>query len=155
MLTLVEQLNIKSCKAISRRSILSLRAQNTTSAIHTSSIHIFPVNGMATYNVVATGTVILLPKELENAIEVTLASGNVNGSVDVEQGWYELVNNFAYVDPNMQHDNPLIDNFLVPDPIDNTILRRQYTYPGLFPNSTVTVTGAKRYIPIKSNNDFL
>lgn len=118
--------------------------------------HLIPVNGMATYDVAADGQTLLLPKELENAIEVeVLNSSSVNSQSDVTRGWYELVNNFTYVDPNFQHDNPLVDQFLVPDPSDPTILRRQYLYPGLASMSVVRVTGKKRYIPIVSNNDYL
>lgn len=115
---------------------------------------LIPVGGMSTYDVVASGTTLLLPKQLENAIEVTVLSGaTVNGSTDVTQGWYDLVNQFTYVDPSMAFDNPLVDQFLVPDGTDPTILRRQYDYPGLAPNSTVRVTGAKRYIPITQDGD--
>lgn len=114
------------------------------------------VNTMATYDVVASGTLLLLPKELENAIEVeVLSSATVNNQTDVTQGHYDLVNQFTYVDPSTAHDNPLVDLFLKPDPDDSSILRRQYDYPGLQANATVRVTGAKRYVPITSDNDFL
>jgi hypothetical protein len=118
-----------------------------------------PVNGMATYDVVATldsgNQVLLLPKELENAIEVQVLSGaTVNGQTDVTQGW-NLVTNFTYVDPSNAHDNPLIDQGLVPDGIDPTILRRKYIYPGLQSGATVRVTGAKRYVPITGDGDYL
>jgi len=118
-----------------------------------------PVNGMAVYDVVATldsgNQVLLLPKELENAIEVQVLSGaTVNGQTDVTQGW-NLVTNFTYVDPASAHDNPLIDLGLVPDGIDPTILRRKYIYPGLQSGATVRVTGAKRYVPITGDGDYL
>lgn len=117
------------------------------------------VGGMATYDVVSETEidqqVLLLPKELENAIEVDVHYGAaVNSQTDVTQGW-NLVTNFTYVDPANAHDNPLVDLGLVPDPDDDTILRRKYRYPGLAVASTVRVTGAKRYVPITSDDDFL
>lgn len=115
-----------------------------------------PVNGMATYDVVADGTTLLLPAELENAISYEVQGmGTVNESSDVKVGSYNIVNQFTFVDPAAQLDSQLVDEFLQPDPGDPTILRRQYDFPGLTPNATVRVTGAKRYIPITSNNDYL
>lgn len=116
---------------------------------------LIPVGGMAIYDVVASGTTVLLPKELENAIEVEIRSGTINNQTDIKQGWYDLINNFTYVDPSMQHDMPMVDQFMVPDTMDPSILRRQYDYPGLAQGSTVRVTGAKRYLPITSDNDYL
>ena len=117
---------------------------------------IIPVNGMITADVQSSGTTLLLPKEMENAIEVeVLNNAPVNGQTDVTQGYFDIVNQFAYVDPSMAHDNPLVDQFLQPDPNDSTVLRRQYDYPGLSPNSTVRVTGAKRWQPIENDNTFL
>jgi hypothetical protein len=118
-----------------------------------------PVGGQATYDVVATTEsgkqVLLLPKELENAIEVEVLGGaQVNGQTDVTQGW-NLVTNFTYVDPANAHDNPLIDLGLVPDNVDPTVLRRKYIYPGLAAGATVRVTGAKRYVPITADGDYL
>lgn len=118
-----------------------------------------PVGAMATYDVVAGGpggTQLFLPKELENAIEVEVLGGqSVNGSTDVTVGSYDLVNQFAYVDPATAHDNPLVDLFLDVDPVDHTVLRRKYDYPGLDMGATVRVTGKKRYIPIKEDGDSL
>lgn len=114
------------------------------------------VNGCATYDVVADGTELFLPKELENAIEVEVLNGaRVNDSDDVTQGFYDLVSNLSYVDPTSAHDNPLVDMFLEVDPVDHTILRRRYDYPGLAPGSTVRITGAKRYIPLVDDGDSL
>jgi hypothetical protein len=120
---------------------------------------IIPVNGMMTVDIVATTEsgkqVLLLPKELENAIEVEVLGGaQVNGQTDVTQGW-NLVTNFTYVDPANAHDNPLIDLGLVPDSVDPTVLRRKYIYPGLAAGATVRVTGAKRYVPITADGDYL
>jgi hypothetical protein len=115
-----------------------------------------PVNSCMTADVVASGTTLLLPKEMENAMFVeVLGNAPVNGQTDVSNGWYNIVNQFAYVDPSMAHDLPLVDQFLQPDPGDNTILRRQYDFPGLAPNSTVRVTGAKRWLPIENDSTFL
>lgn len=118
--------------------------------------HLIPVGGMATYDVVAAGTTLLLPKELENAIEVEVLNGaTVRNQTDVTQGWYDLVTNFTYVDPAGQHDNPLVDLGLVADEDDAAILRRKYDYPGLENNATVRVTGAKRFLPIVSDGSSL
>lgn len=130
----------------------------TNEATRTLLEEMIPVGGMATYDVVSTTEsgqqVLLLPKELENAIEVEVLSGAaVNGQTDVTQGW-NLVTNFTYVDPANAHDNPLIDLGLVPD-ADPTILRRKYAYPGLAAGATVRVTGAKRYVPITADGDYL
>src|SRR5205085_1347111 len=101
-----------------------------------------------------TGTTLLLPKEMENAIEVqVLGNATVNNQTDVTQGW-SMVNQFAYLTPDSAHDNPLVDQFLQPDPNDATILRRQYDYPGLSPNATVRATGAKRWLPIETDNTY-
>lgn len=156
----------------------------TNEAIKAILDEMIPVNGCATYDVQAsggpTGGYILLPKQLENAIEVEVMGGSatnphsVNMSTDVRQGWYDIVNPFTYVDPMAQHDNPLIDMFLVPDPggededtrgddrdpieytADPTTLRRKYFYPGLSPSDAVVrVTGAKRYLPITADTDYL
>lgn len=120
---------------------------------------IIPVNGMLTGDIVSTTEsgrqVLLLPKEFENAIEVeVLNSAPVFANTDVLQGW-NLVTNFTYVDPAGAHDNPLVDLGLVPDPGDPTILRRKYHYPGLAVGATVRVTGAKRYVPITADGDYL
>lgn len=117
---------------------------------------LIPVGGMMTVDVVADSeSILLLPKELENAIEVDVrASADVHGQTDVTQGW-NLVTNFTYVDPANAHDNPLVDLGLVPDPVDPTILRRKYEYPGLAAGATVRVTGAKRYVPITADGDYL
>lgn len=114
------------------------------------------VGGMATFDVTAVGTILLLPKELENGIEFeVLGKAKVRGQTDVTQGFYSLVANATYVDPSLAMDNPTVDQGLVPDPVDPSILRRQYNYPGLDVNSVVRVTGAKRFLPITQNNDYL
>jgi hypothetical protein len=77
------------------------------------------------------------------------------GTGPITQGWYNLVNDFLYLDPDEYQDIVLQDQGLVADPVDPTVLRRQYLYPGLLFGSTVRVTGKKRYIPITSNSDYL
>lgn len=133
----------------------------TNEAIKALLDELIPVNGMAIYDVDSatqvgqSAQVLLLPAELENAIEVeVLAGASVRSQTDVTQGW-NLVSNFTYVDPANAHDNPLVDLGLYPDVVDETILRRKYAYPGLAVASTVRVTGAKRYRPITSDDDFL
>src|SRR5215471_498300 len=129
-----------------------LRADEAQSEILNTLI---PVNGMQTVDVVATGTTLLLPKEMDSAYEVQVQGGaTVFNQTDVTQGW-AMVNQFAYVDPNSQQDNPLVDQFLQPDPGDSTILRRQYDYPGLQANATVRVTGPKRWLPIDADTTYL
>lgn len=116
---------------------------------------VLPVNGMMTVDVAVTGGVLFLPKEMEAAtfVEVT-STDQVNMQTDVKQGWYDIVSNFTYVDPMAAHDNPLEDLFLQPDPIDPSILRRKYNYPGL-DAGTVRVTGPKSYQPVTSDDDYL
>lgn len=120
--------------------------------------YMIPVGGMATANVTAFSTFLVLPPEMENCIEAFPADPNttVYGDKDITQGWYEIVNNSTYLDPSQHHDNPLIDLGLFPDDANPKELRRVYEFPGLFPDSAVvTVTGAKRYIPLKSDDDYL
>jgi len=117
---------------------------------------LIPVNGMMTVDVVASGTTLLLPKEMENALFVEILGGStVNNQSDTTFGWFDVVNQFAYVSPEEAHDLPLVDQFLQPDPNDATILRRQYDFPGLTPNATVRVTGAKRWLPIVDDSTYL
>lgn len=130
----------------------------TNEAIHAILDELLPVNGCMTVDIAATGTngdELFLPKELENIIEAEVLGAAVNGSTDVTQGFYNIVNPFTYADPQAAYDNPLVDLFLQPDPGDATILRRKYRYPGLTPNATVRVTGAKRYLPVTGDNDYL
>lgn len=119
--------------------------------------------GMATVDIVADGTTILLPKELKNVYEVeVLGVSGVNGKHVVRQGWYDIVNPFIYIDPNLAHDNPLVDLGYVPYPgnptanppveADPTIRIRKYDYPGLDEGATVRVTGAKAYLPITGDS---
>jgi hypothetical protein len=128
-----------------------------------------PVGGMATFAVSpyltdpaapvlgpSGGPFLLLPPQLENAIDVVVVQGSVRGSTDVAQGWYEIVNQSVFIDPNFAMDNPLIDRGLIPDPVDPSVLRRLYEYPGLAPaNAVVHVTGAKRFIPLTTDSDYL
>jgi len=117
-----------------------------------------PVGGMATYNVAAIDTILYLPPQLENAIEAFPVDPQtmVRGSSDIAQGWYEIVNNSAYLDPGQSHDNPMIDRGLWPDIHDPSVLRRVYEYQGLEPKDAVLqVTGAKRFIPIRDGDDYL
>ena len=130
----------------------------TNEAIQAILDEILPVNGCMTVDIQATGAdgdELFLPKELENVIEAEVLGATVNGSSDVTQGFYDIVNRFTYADPMAAWDNPLQDLFLQPDPNDASILRRKYKYHGLSPNATVRVTGAKRYVPITGDNDYL
>jgi hypothetical protein len=137
--------------------------------------YMIPVGGQATYDILTTAvngtnvttlpiqndpvirdSVVLLPPELENAIEVVvMGTASVRGNTDITEGWYEIVNNSTYLDPAQQHDNPLVDAGLVQDDRNPDLLRRKYIYPGLAPGATVRVTGAKRYLPITENDDYL
>jgi hypothetical protein len=118
----------------------------------------FPVGGQATANVAAVDEVLLLPPQMENIIECHPLSPTtkVRGSTDIAQGWYEIVGNSVFLDSSQQNDNPTIDLGLWPDPSDPSILRRAYQYPGLQPsNAIVSVTGAKRYLPLTNDEDYL
>jgi hypothetical protein len=131
-----------------------VRANEATKIVLDTMI---PVGGMAIANVQAVETFLHLPKEMENVIEAyPIDPGTVNGNKDVRQGWYEIVNNSVYLDPGQHHDNPLVDWGLWADPDDFGTLRRTYEYPGLQPvNSIVRITGAKRFVPITNNEDYL
>ncbi len=118
--------------------------------------HMIPVGGMMTANIAASSGVILLPPQMENVIEAYPfdPTTKVRGNSDITQGWYEIVNNSAYLDPSQHHDNPLIDLGLYPDSSDPSVLRRSYQYPGLQPdNAVVVVTGAKRYLAVRNDED--
>lgn len=120
--------------------------------------YMIPVGGMAIVNVAAVEGMIFLPPQMENAITVraTNPTTKVHNQSDIVMGWYETVNNSAYVDPEQAHDNPLIDAGLQPDPDDPSILRRSYLYPRLSPpNAIIQVAGAKRYLPLTNDEDYL
>lgn len=121
---------------------------------------LIPVGGMAQALVTAVNTLLVLPPSMENCIEAVPfdSTTSVRGDKDVTQGWYEIVNNSTYLDPFQHHDNPVIDFGLWPKGTgkDAAVLVRVYAFPGLQPaNATVVVTGAKRYIPITQDNDYL
>lgn len=116
-----------------------------------------PVGGMCAANVAAVDTVLILPPEMENVYEAVIAeNAKVYGDADIREGWYDIVNNATYLDPANQYDNPLVDAGLWADPSNPEVLRRAMVFPGLEPpNAMVTVTGAKRYIPITKDGDYL
>src|SRR5262245_45692347 len=119
--------------------------------------HMVPVGGMSLVLVRAVQGFLALPPTLENIIDVQAADDatKIFGSNDTTQGWFETVSNSVYLDPEQQHDNPLIDYGLRPDASDPSILRRTYLFPGLEPsNANVWVTGARRYLPITSDDDY-
>lgn len=103
----------------------------------------------------------ILPPQFENVIEARVVSpgdAKVYGDKDVKQSWYEIVstNGSAYLEPEQQMDNPLIDVGLVTNPNDPSDLRRVYFYPGLDPaTATVQFQGARRYLPITNDEDYL
>lgn len=119
-----------------------------------------PVGGMTTANINAIDTVLVLPPGMENVIEAVPVepSTKVRGDSDITQAWYEIMNNSVYLDPFQHHDNPMIDLGLWPAPwpgYEGQLLR-VYQYPGLEPsNATVATTGKKRFVPLKSDDDFL
>ena len=121
---------------------------------------LIPVGGMMVVNVVAQERFLVLPPQLENIIEVhplmPTDSTAAYGKKDTTQGWYEIVNNSAYLDPASAMDNPLLDFGLNGNPSDPTDVRRVYYYPGLNPsNATLQCTGAKRYLPLVHDEDYL
>ena len=102
----------------------------------------------------------ILPPQFENAIEahvVLPGDAKVYGNKDIKQGWYEMMGgNSMFLEPEQQIDNPLIDVGLVANPTDPSDLRRVYYYPGLDPaNATVQFQGARRYLPITNDEDYL
>lgn len=119
--------------------------------------NMIPVGGMCMADVAAVNTVLVLPPEMENIYEAVPADNTkVYGDTDIKEGWYDIVNNSVYLDPASQHDNPLIDYGLWSDPDSPEVLRRTMAYPGLEPpNGVVRVTGAKRFIPVTKDEDYL
>lgn len=117
-----------------------------------------PVGGVAICNITAIDGLLILPPQMENVIEVhpLEKSTRVFGNRDITQHWYEMVNNSTYMDPAQAMDNPLTDLGLNGNPNDPEDVRRIYFYPGLQPSdAVVTVVGAKRYLPITHDEDFL
>ncbi len=116
-----------------------------------------PVGCFASYQVTTTvNGILLLPKELENAVSwfvVPPATGY--GNPDVSQGYTQLTNPSTYVDPTLQHDNPLEYQGLAPDPDDPTILRVQLRYQSLGAGAVVSLTGKRRFQPITGDADYL
>jgi len=122
--------------------------------------HMIPVGGMAIANITAYNRIVILPPQMENIIEAYPhdSSTTVRGDSDITQGWYEIVNNSVYLDPAQHYDNPLVDFGLWKAPWTGyeDKLVRVYEYPGLEPNNAVvTCTGAKRYLPLTNDEDYL
>lgn len=120
--------------------------------------YMIPVGGMATFNVQAVSTFLILPPQLENCVEAFPADPNtkVRNDTDITDAWYELVNDSVYLDPFQHHDNPLVDMGLRPDAETPSVLHRTYQFPGLAPDdAVVVVTGKKRYLPLKTDSDYL
>lgn len=101
----------------------------------------------------------VLPPQMENAIEahpVATAGAKVYGNKDIAQSWYEITSNSVYLEPEQQMDNPLQDLGLVANPDEPSDLRRVYYYAGLDPSTaTVQFTGARRYLPVVNDEDYL
>lgn len=117
-----------------------------------------PVGGMAICNITSIFGILVLPPSMENIIEAHPLSDNTQAynNKDVTNVWYEIVNNSTYIEPENAFDNPLTDLGLNGNPQDKNDVRRAYYYPGLSPgDAVVQVTGAKRYLPITSDEDFL
>jgi hypothetical protein len=117
-----------------------------------------PVGGVAICYINTVARKIILPPSMENIIEAHPFERDTSqfGSKDITESWYQMVNNSTYVEPEQSMDIPLIDLGLNANPVDPDDVRRIYLYPGLEPpNSIVQVTGAKRYLPITNDDDFL
>jgi hypothetical protein len=121
-----------------------------------------PVGGMIAANITPITEFpkfLILPPQMENIIEahpIGTADAKVYGSKDVTQSWYEITSSSTYLEPEQQMDNPLIDLGLVANPNDASDLRRVYYYPGLEPgNATVNCAGARRYLPVTNDEDYL
>ena len=121
--------------------------------------HLIPVGGMMITNITPLADGILVcPPQMENIIEAHPSTPGVKvfGNGDDVQSWYEVVSNSAYLDPVSAMDNPLIDLGLNGNPDDPKDVRRVYQYPGLNSStSPIQCTGAKRYIPITNDEDYL
>jgi hypothetical protein len=120
--------------------------------------NMIPVGGMIIVNITAQEGLLICPPQMENIIEVhpVQAATKVFGSSDTAQSWYEVVSNSAYLDPSSSMDNPLTDLGLNSDPQNPKDIRRIYFYPGLEPQDAVLqCTGAKRYQPVTSGEDYL
>ena len=120
--------------------------------------YMIPVGGMIITNVTAQDGLLILPPQMENVIEAhpLAPDTTVFGDRDVTQSWYEVVNQSAYLDPDKSYDNPLTDLGLNGNPDDPSDVRRVYFYPGLQPlNAVVQCTGAKRYLPVTKDEDYL
>jgi len=134
--------------------------QRTNEATKIVLDNMIPVGGMAISNVAAVTEIVVLPPEMENAIEAYPSDDGtlVRGDKDIKQAWYEIVNNSAYLDPSQHHDNPMEDFGLwqAPWPGYEDKLVRIYRYRGLQPgNAIVTVTGAKRFVPMTKDGDYM
>lgn len=117
-----------------------------------------PVGGMMIVNVTAQSGILILPAQMENVIEAhpTDPGTAVFGDKDITQSWYDVVNQSAYLDPDKSYDNPLQDLGLNGNPADPSDVRRVYFYPGLQPsNAVIQCTGAKRYLPVNNDEDYL
>ena len=117
-----------------------------------------PVGGMIIANVTAQEGFLILPPQMENVIEAHPVSSDTSvfGDKDITQSWYEIVNQSAYLDPDKAYDNPLTDLGLNGNPVDPSDVRRIYLFPGLQPdNAVVQCTGAKRYLPVSHDEDYL
>lgn len=123
--------------------------------------HLIPVGGMMIANVTAQDRILVLPPQMENVIEAhplpIVGSGtSAYGNTDTTQSWYEIVSQSAYLDPASAMDNPLTDLGLNGNPLEPSDVRRIYLYPGLFPvDAVIQVTGAKRFIPLTKDDDYL
>ena len=123
--------------------------------------HMIPVGGMMIANITPVAGLdrfLILPPQMENIIEAHPFADDtkVNGSSDTAQSWCEIVNQSTYLDPEQAMDNPLEDFGLNGNPADPSDVRRIYYYPGLEPpNATIQCTGAKRYLPLVNDEDYL
>jgi hypothetical protein len=120
--------------------------------------NLIPVGGMIIVNITAIDKLVICPPQMENIIFLhpIESATRVFGSSDTAQGWYDVVNNSAYLDPSFAMDNPLVDLGLNSDPQNPKDVRRVYLYPGLEPQDAVLqCTGAKRYQPVTNDDDYL
>lgn len=118
---------------------------------------LIPVGGMQIAAIQTINKLIILPPTMENIIEFHGADpdSTVYGKKDTNQAWCEIVSNTAYLDPDQAYDNPLVDFGLNGNPDDPEDVRRIYSYPGLDKDTILICTGAKRYIPLTNDEDYL
>ncbi len=115
---------------------------------------IIPVGTMMTAIVQVTNDIFYLPPEMDSAYHLEPDAGQLgtaNDSENVQQGFYDILNPFTYLNPSMAHDNPFEDLYLTNE-LDATKYQRKYRYRGAG-TTRILVIGPKAYVPITQDSD--